>query len=99
MTHTLAVKACDAKIVEKILPPASHLMEYKLSFTISTKEEAFKKYIEEVPLSVIPTEVIDCMRDEICRLRDEVDNRDNYIDSLKEAAKTLIEAASWRDSE
>ena len=99
MTHTLAVKACDVKIVEKILSPASHMMEYKLSFTISTKEKAFKEYIEEVPLSVIPTEVIDYMRDEICRLRDEVDNRDNYIDSLKEAAKTLIEAASWRDSE
>lgn len=99
MTHTLAVKACDAKIVEKILSPEKYMMTYKISFTISTREKAFKEYIEEVPLSVIPTEVIDYMRDEICRLRDEVDNRDNYIDSLKEAAKTLIEVASWRGSE
>lgn len=99
MTHTLAVKACDVKIVEKILSPEKHMMEYKLSFTISTREKAFKEYIEEVPLSVIPTEVIDYMRDEICRLRDEIDNRDHYIESLKEAAKILIEAASKEVSE
>ena len=99
MTHMLHVEMPALKIKEKVLSVEKHELTYTAEFKISSRKELLRDYIDESPLSVVATELIEYMRDEICRLRDELDEKENYIASLKEAAQVLIKAASMEVTE
>ncbi len=99
MTHMLHVEAPTLKITEKVLNPPKHELTYTGVFTVNSRKELLRGYIDESPLCVVSTELMDYMRDEINRLRDELDDKEEYIVSLKEAAKILIEAASMKEDE
>lgn len=99
MTHILHINALDLKIEEKVLDPPTHKMVFKGKITVDTRNKLLMDYIESVPLVVVPKEMVGYMKDEIEYLRNKLDEKGDYIDSLKEAAKILIEAASMREDE
>ena len=99
MTHMIHVEAPALKITEKVLNPPKHELTYTGVFTISSRKELLRDYIDESPLAVVSMELLEYMRDELNRLRNELDDKEDYIDSLKEAAKILIEAASMKEDE
>lgn len=99
MTH---VRCYDVKIKEKVYSPTSNKVTYTMTFTADLwDDDILSKQIENAPLklSVVTTDAIENMSEEIHRLRDELDEKDNFITSLKEAAKILIKAASMEVEE